>query len=558
MTGAEALVAGLRAHGVDRVFCVAGESYLALLDALYGIAAIDVVTCRHEGSAGFMAIADAKLTGRAGVCLVHRGPGATNASIAVHAAAQDATPLVLLVGHVETRQIGRDAFQELDCVRMFSGLAKAVWVVHDPADAPELLARAFRAAESGTPGPAVLALPEDVLARSGAAATPAPAREEPLAPAQPAVERILALLAEARRPLLLAGGRLASRDGRDALLACSERHSLPVATSNKHQDVFDNRHAHYAGHLHNTTRPRQLETFDRADLVLAVGTRLDEVTTRGGRFPRAPVPDQPLVHVYPDPGRLGAVHRPALSLACDPVELVRALARRPPARLHPERLAWIEELHAIETRNAQWDGAWADDGVVVGDVVATLERLTQGEAVVIVDSGTFTSWVYRYFRFARTGTLLGISSSAMGFGVPAAVASALRVRDVPTVAVVGDGGFLMNGGELATAVAQRLPLVVVVSNNGSYGTIRLHQERAYPGRCIATDLVNPDFALLAEAYGAGGETVSAREELEPVLAAALGSGGPVVVDVATSLSWVTPYERIETVSEPIEALDGRR
>jgi len=546
-TVARGLVAALARRGVDRIFCVAGESYLPVLDVLYDTPEIDVVTTRHEGSAAFMAVTDAKLTGRAGVCLVNRGPGAANASIGVHAAAQDAAPLLLLVGHVRRAQIGKDVFQELDCLQMFGRLAKGIWVLHDAGGAEELVSRAIRAAESGTPGPAVLVLPEDVLGEPFAGdAVEEPRRREWAAPAETAVDDVELLLRTARRPLALAGAGVTSPSGRAALRAFSETHVVPVCTANKRQSALDNRHPHYAGHLHNATPAGQLALLDRADLVLAVGTRLDDVTTRGGRFPAAPEPHQALVHVYPDEGRIGVVHRPALGLACDPVALLRALADRPGPPVRNEREAWARELHRYEAEKAVWRPVDAGDGIVFGEVVAALDRLTGGDVVVTVDSGVFTSWVYRYLRFGPRGTLLGVSSSAMGYGVPAAVAAMLRGSDVPVVAFVGDGGFLMNGSELATAVARRLPLVVVLSNNGSYGTIRMAQEQEFPGRPIATELVNPDFARMAEAYGALGLTAGEPGDVEPALGRALAHDGPALVEVKTSLSWISAYRKLDS------------
>ena len=493
-----------------------------------------------------MAVTDAKLAGRVGVCLVNRGPGAANASIGVHAATQDATPLLVLVGHVRRAQIGKDVFQELECLQMFGRLAKGVWVLHDAGAAPELLSRAIRAAESGTPGPAVLVLPEDVLGEplAGEAAVE-PRRPEWPAPAETAVDDVELLLRRARRPLALAGAAVTSAAGRAALRAFSETHAVPVCTANKRQSALDNRHPHYAGHLHNATPAAQLALLDQADLVLAVGTRLDDVTTRGGRFPAAPKPHQPLVHVYPDEGRIGVVHRTELGLACDPVALLGALADRPGPPVRSEREAWARELHRYEVEKAVWRPVEADDGIVFGEVVAALDRLTGGDVAVTVDSGVFTSWVYRYLRFGPRGILLGITSSAMGYGVPAAVAALLRGSDVPVVAFVGDGGFLMNGSELVTAVARRLPLVVVLSNNGSYGTIRMCQEREFPGRSIATDLVNPDFARLAEAYGALGLTAREPADVEPALRRALAHDGPALVEVKTSLSYVSAYRRLD-------------
>jgi acetolactate synthase I/II/III large subunit len=545
-TVARGLVAGLARRGIDRIFCVAGESYLPVLDALYDTPEIDVVTTRHEGSAAFMAVTDAKLARRVGVCLVNRGPGAANASIGVHAAAQDAAPLLLLVGNVRRAQIGKDVFQEVDCPQMFGRLAKGIWVLHDAGDAEELLSRAIRAAESGTPGPAVLVLPEDVLGEPFAGdAAGEPRRCEWPAPAETAVDEVELLLRGARRPLALVGAAVTSASGRAALRAFSEAHAVPVCTANKRQSALDNRHPHYAGHLHNATPAGQLALLDRADLVLAVGTRLDDITSRGGRFPAAPEPHQPLVHVHPDEGRIGVVHRTELGLACDPVALLWALADRPGPPVRNEREAWARELHGYEAEKAVWRPVEAEDGIVFGEVVAALDRLTGGDVAVTVDSGVFTSWVYRYLRFGARGTLLGISSSAMGYAVPAAVAALLRGSDVPVVAFVGDGGFLMNGSELATAVARRLPLVVVLSNNGSYGTIRMCQEREFPGRAIATDLANPDFARLAEAYGALGLKARKPADVEPALRRALAHDGPVLVEVKTSLSYISAYRRLD-------------
>jgi acetolactate synthase-1/2/3 large subunit len=542
-TAARLIAATLEAHGVDRIFCVAGESYLALLDALVDLPGIDVVTCRHEGAAGFMALADAKLTGRAGVCLVNRAPGATNASIALHSAAQDAEPLLLVVGHVCTDEIGRDAFQEIDYSTTFTGLAKQVWTLHDPGHAPEFVARALRVAESGTPGPTVLVVPQDVLERPSDASAPSgPWRPTPGHPDPRGVGHTARLLASARRPLLVAGGRLGSTGGRRAVREFSERHTVPVAVSNKHPDLFDNRHSHYAGHLYNGTPDRQRSALDDADLLLAVGTRLDVVTTRGHRLPGTPRPRHALVHVYPDAEQLGRVHTPTLGMSCDPTAFLTALTSRsaadaPAPDVAADRQDWAARLRAVESDRTAWRPHSAPDGVVFGAVVAALDQLTGGDVVLTVDAGSFTSWLFRYLRLTGRGRLFGVASSAMGFGVPAGVSAALRHPGRPVVTVVGDGGFLMTGSELATAVGRGLRLVIVVADNGSYGTIRLHQERAYPQRVMATDLVNPDFARLAEAYGARGLSVRSQDDIVPALRAALDHDGPAVVHVRSSLTW---------------------
>jgi acetolactate synthase-1/2/3 large subunit len=540
-TAARIFAGILRRHGTDRVFSVAGESYLALLDELHDDPAIDVVTDRHEGSAGFAALADAKATGRAGVCLVSRGPGATNASIAVHAAAEDATPMLLVVGQVPLTDLGHDAFQEIDCQQTFGDTAKGVWTIVDPTRTAETLHRALRLAESGTPGPVVVVVPEDVwtMTTPPPIARPVARHSDGIADAGD-IDALDDLLRGAARPLLIAGNRLRGDLGRALLKAVSERHRLPVVCSNKGQDLFDNRHPHYAGHLHNNTQSAQQALFGEADLVLAVGTRLDATTTLGGRLPAA---SQPLVHVYPDAAQLGIRHHGIREIACDPVEFLHQLAELSPAGHQPARQSWITELHRTEAAKAEWQPHDSDDGIAFGAVIAELDDLTGGDVIVAVDSGTFTGWTYRYLRLTGEGRLFGIASSAMGFGVPAGVALALRLRR-PVVVIVGDGGFQMTGSELATAVARRLPLVVVIANNGSFATIRAHQERHYPGRVTATDLDNPDFMALAAAYGCMGLRVDEPEDIRPSLSKALACGGPAVIDVRTSLSWISAYRRI--------------
>lgn len=545
-TASAALAAALAAHGTDRVFCVAGESYLGVLDALYDLPAIDVVTCRHEGSAAFMALADAKLSGRAGVVLANRAPGATNASIAVHSAKEDATPLVLLVGHVKSAQIGRRAFQEMDYAQSFSDLAKAVLVLHDPRQAGEVMARALRLAEAGTPGPVVLAIPEDVLLAPVADPPPTPGRFVPAAlePGPAGLAELEQLLAGARRPLIVAGSRCGGPEGRALLRAAAERHGLPVAVTSKRQDLFANEHPLYAGHLQIATRPPQRELLAQADLVLALGTRLDHVTTKDYTLLRAPVPVQPLVHVHPDPERLGFVYEPALSFACEPEAVLRALCDRVAVARSAERDAWAARLHALERAEADWQPVSAPDGVVFGAVVRALGELLPADAIVSVDAGNFAIWVHRYLRCSGTSRLLAGAASAMGFGVPAAVAAGLRFPGRTVVAVVGDGGIQMTGAELATAVAAGLSLVVVIADNASYGTIRQHQERAYPERVIATELVNPDFVAAAQAYGALGLRCASEAEIEPCLRAALAHRGVAVVDVRTSLAWIHPNQEL--------------
>lgn len=539
---ADALVQALGGHGIDLVTCVAGESYLPLLDALYE-SSIDVVTCRHEGSAGFMALADSKLTGRPGVCLVNRGPGATNASIAVHSAAQDATPLLLLVGHVLHRDLGTQAFQELDIEGCFSGMAKGVWTLHHPERAYDIVDHALTVASSGTPGPTVVALPEGLLEQVTAPPHRARAHVRAPLPAAADLATVRSMLDSSQRPLLLAGRALRSTRGRMALRAAAERHALPVATSNKNQDLLDNAHPLYVGHLHHGTRQWQRELFGRSDFVVAVGTRLDAVTTGRGSFPARSSSAQALVHVHSDPLVTGHQGQCVAAIACDPVTFLEALADVPPAWKTADREQWAGQLRTAETRQARWQPEQSADGLPFGAFVAAMNEHLPPRAIVTVDAGNFTTWVHRYLRI-RDGLLIGVGSSAMGFGVPAAIAAALRHPELPVVCFVGDGGALMTGTELATAVQRRARLVIVVANNGSYGTIRQHQERAYPGRSIGTALRNPDFAAMARAFGATGFEVHAGRDIEPTLDRALAVKGPAVIDVHVSAGQLSAYHTV--------------
>lgn len=533
-TVAGALVSALRAHGVDRLFSVAGESFLPLLDALLDAVDIDLVTCRHEGSAGFAAIGDAKLTGRPGVCLVSRGPGAANVAAAVHASHQDATPLLVIAGQVPRASLGRGSFQEFDPVALFGGITKGVWVLHSAGRTAEFCHQALHHARSGTPGPVVLAIPEDVF-NDDAGHWPAPAAVRSAGgPAPDVVRAVLTLLNESARPLILAGGLLSDPAGRLALARAAQGHGIPVVCSNKHQDLFDNTDGLYAGHLSNSMPSAQRAALSRTDLCLAVGTRLDAVTTARYTWPCARTGDPPLIHVYPDELRVGERYQPRIGICADPATFLTALAREPSSGRGSG--AWAAELNALTAAQRPWTPVSADDGVVFGAVATAIDRLAGGTLVLVVDAGGFTSWLYRHVRIGARGRLLGVGSSTMGFAVPAAVAAALRRPSEPVICVVGDGGFQMNGSELAVAAERNARLTVVIANNSCLGTIRDGQERAFPGRVIGTSLANPDFAALATAYGALGLTVTSPDAIEPALAKALDYDGPAVIDVRTSLT----------------------
>ncbi|MCW3474382.1 thiamine pyrophosphate-binding protein [Limobrevibacterium gyesilva] len=530
-TAAESLVAFLAAHGVDRCFCVPGESYIAVLDALHDHPAIDLVTCRHEGGAGFMALADARLTGRPGVALVSRGPGACNAAIAMHTAQQDAVPLLLVVGQVEARDLRARAFQEIDYARMFAGIAKFVGEAVRPEQVPELLSRAWAAMLTGVPGPAVLSVPEDVLRAACTASVPA----ADTAPSAAGADRLAELLRAAERPIVIAGGDLDRPGGRAALLAFAEAWRVPVAVSFRRQDLFPNAHALYAGDMGLSNPPAQRAAFARADLVLALGTRLGDITTQGYSFPE---PEQTLVHVCADPDWLGWRFPTSLAVAAHAIPTLQALAGRN-AAAPPSRAAWIDALRALQSNEAVWAPRVAEDGVVFANIVAALGRRLPDDAIVTLDAGTFGAPFYRKVAWRPTQRLLAPVSGAMGYGMPAAVAAALRHPERPVICAVGDGGFLMTGSELAVAAARGAALKVLLSENGSYASIRIHQERAYPGRHSGTDLANPDLAAIGAAYGYPVMQVRTEDEV-PALLDALTAPGPLFAVVRTSLSAVLP------------------
>lgn len=537
-TAAEALVEFLARTGVDRAFCVPGESYIALLDALHAHNRVDLVTCRSEGGAGFMAVADAKLTGRPGVVLVSRGPGACNASIAVHTAEQDAVPLILLIGQVEKRDLRRNAFQEIDYANMFRGVAKWVGEATHPDQVPELIARAYAMAMGGVPGPVVLSLPEDVLAEECSAPVP-PATLPLAAPPAPAdIARLAAMLRTAERPILLAGHGLdtpGGLDARAALAAFAEAWQLPVAVSFRRQDLFDNTHALYAGDLGLRNPDAQRAAFAEADLVLALGTRLTDITTQGWTWP---APGQRLVHVCADPRFLGWLFPAELAVNADARGVMAALMAEKPAA-PAGRAAWNAQLRALHVADCTVKPGEYEDGIAFAEVAKQVEAALAPDAILTLDAGTFGAPFYRKVAWQPGQRLLAPLSGAMGFGVPAAVAAALRHPGRQVVGCVGDGGALMTGSEFAVAVARGAPVKLLLSDNGSYASIRIHQERAHPGRVSGTTLENPDFTRWCEAFRVPVTTIHDKSAL-PRLTEALQAPGPQAIVVRTSLRAVLP------------------
>ncbi|MCX7893925.1 MAG: thiamine pyrophosphate-binding protein [Burkholderiales bacterium] len=528
-SGGEILVDQLRIQGVGLAFGVPGESYLAVLDAFHDAReAIRFVVCRQEGGAAFMAEAYGKLTGRPGVCFVTRGPGASNAAIGVHTAFQDSTPMILFVGQVGGDFVEREAFQEVDYRRMFGPMAK--WVAQiDRADRiPEFVSHAFHAACAGRAGPVVLALPEDMLASRAAVADAGPAQRVQAHPGDAQVRELMAHLARAARPLAIVGGSGWTARACADFQRFAETADLPVATSFRCQDLFDNRHPNYAGDVGIGVNPKLAARVQEADLLLVAGARLGEMTTSGYTLVVPPRPRQKLVHVHAGADELGRVYQADLAINSGMPEFADAVAQVGGI----DATRWGEWTRAANADYREWirpqpmPGA-LDLALVVRHLAETLPR----DAIVTNGAGNYTGWVHRYYQYSPPRTELAPTSGAMGYGVPSAVAAKLVHPQRIVVSFSGDGCFLMNGQELATAVQYGANAVFIVVNNGMYGTIRMHQEREYPGRVYGSQLVNPDFAALARAYGAYGELVERTGDFAPAFERAVTAGRPALLEL---------------------------
>lgn len=545
VTGGQALVEALRAQGVDRIYCVPGESYLPVLDALHDVPEIAVVSARHEGAAANMAEADGKLTGRPGICFVTRGPGATHAAVGVHTAFQDSTPMILFIGQVASDARDREGFQEVDFRAMFGPLAKWAAEIDDAGRVHEYVARAFRVALSGRPGPVVLSLPEDMLSDTiTSSVTPAIIDGAGSAP-RPADLRLLAsMLESAARPLLVVGGSGWNEAGLNGLLRFAQKNSLPWVASFRRQDLIDNHHDNYCGHLGLGVDPTLAERLKGADLVIAIGSRLGENTTNGYLLMTPPVARQKLVHVHPDPNELGRVFQPALAIACDLAQFGAALADISIAGGEGRR-KWLREAREAYVKFSTPPASAAGKYVDMSAVVGWLSKHLPEDAIVTNGAGNYTVWVHRFFRYRRARTELAPTSGAMGYGLPAAIAAKLRCPVRQVVAFAGDGCFLMYPQELCTAVQHRANLVVIIVNNGTYGTIRMHQERRYPGRVVATDLVNPDFVAFARSCGAFAERVETTGGFPDAYRRAAAAGKPAVLELIVDPEQLSPAFRIK-------------
>lgn len=532
--GGDLLVASLLAQKVDRAFCVPGESYLPVLDALHDVSdQIALVVCRHESGAANMAEAYGKLTGRPGVCFVTRGPGATNASTGIHTAFQDSTPLVLFVGQVNTSMKHREGFQEVDFAAMFTPLAKWAAEITDPARIPEYVHRAFQTAMAGRPGPVVLSLPEDVLSDlvSCEIDPGLPAAPVSGAPTEAQLAHIAELVEAAERPLLIVGGGDWTAGLGEQVADFAERFGVPILASLRCQDYVSNHHPNYAGHLTIGAEPKLVDRVRQADLLMVMGARLGEMTTAGYTIIDPAKRGATLVHIYPDPEELGRVYQANLAINAGAPATAAGLARLSPRAGNTKRAGWVAGARADYV--ASLDVAPRETSVDLAQLVTDLFAAVPADTIVCSGAGNYTAWAHRFWQFSSFRTQLAPTSGAMGYGVPAAIAASLVHPDRMVVCFAGDGCFQMSSQELATAVQYGVKVLFVVVNNSMLGTIRMHQEREFPERVYATDLVNPDFVALARSYGLVAERVERTADFGAALQRALAAKGSALIEVVT-------------------------
>lgn len=551
-TGGEILIDQLVVQGVRHAFCVPGESYLAALDALHD-APIALTICRHEGAAAMMAEAVGKATGKPGICFVTRGPGATNGSAGVHIARQDSAPMIMFVGQVGRDMREREAFQELDYRQVFGGIAKWATEIDDPARIPEIVSRAFFTACNGRPGPVVVALPEDMLTER--CVVPNAAAVDPVEtwPGLNDMSRLQKMLWAASRPIAIIGGSRWSEAASAAMMRFAERFALPVATTFRYQHLFDSSHPCYAGDFGIGPNPKLLARVKGADLVLLIGDRMSEMSSQSYTAFDIPEPQMKLVHVHPGAEELGRVYHPALAINAAPTAFCAALEGLQP----PNDIAWKGEADAAHADFLAWtEKPSAQPGPInLGEIMVWLRDNLGPEAIITNGAGNFATWINRYYRFRRYNTLIAPTSGSMGYGFPAAVAMKIVYPERTVVCVAGDGDFLMTGNDFATAVQYARPVIVVLWDNGTYGTIRMHQEREYPGRVVGTELKNPDFAAYAKAFGGFGIRIEKTADFPAAFAAAQKSGLPSIIHLKVDAEPLTPGMSMSAIRE--KALSGK-
>ncbi|TPG18905.1 thiamine pyrophosphate-binding protein [Variovorax guangxiensis] len=544
-TGGQLLVDQLIVHGVKQLFCVPGESFLAVLDALHD-ASIDVTVCRQEGGAAMMAEAQGKLTGQPGICFVTRGPGATNAAAGVHIAHQDSTPMLLFVGQVAREALGREAFQELDYGAVFGTMAKWVVQIDDPKRMPELISRAFHVATSGRPGPVVIALPEDMLTEAASVADALPYAVAETHPGAGQIAELQQRIEAAERPVVILGGSRWSDAAVRQFATFAEAFSLPVYCSFRRQMLFSAGHRSYGGDLGLGANPKMLARIRASDLVLLVGGRLSEVPSQGYELIGIPTPAQAFVHVNADADEFGKLYRATQSIHATPQAFAEAVAALKPTRA-PDWAAETVATHADFLR-------WSDPASIripgplqMGEVMTHLREVLPADTIFCNGAGNFATWVHRFWPFTTFASQLAPTSGSMGYGLPAGVGGKRLWPDREVVVFAGDGDFMMHGQEFATAVQYGLPILVVLIDNAMYGTIRMHQEKHYPGRVSATQLKNPDFRAYAEAFGGHGERVTSTAEFGPALARARASGKPAILHCLLDPEAITPGSTLQSI-----------
>ena len=545
-TGGKLIVEVLEANGVERVYCVPGESYLAVLDALHD-SPIQTIVCRQEGGAAMMADCSGRLTGKPGICFVTRGPGATNASAGIHIARQDSIPLIMFIGQVASHAKEREAFQEVDYRAFFGPIAKWATEIDDAARIPEILTRAFSVATSGRPGPVVISLPEDMLTSLVEAPSALPFTQVEARPGEAELAELERLLAGAKRPFVILGGSRWDEKAVADVQKIAETWSLPVGCSFRRQMLFDHLHPNYAGDVGIGINPKLAARIKEADLILLIGGRFGEMPSSDYTLMKSPYPDQTLVHVHPDSSELGRVYRPTVAINASPAAFAEAFAARTPGNTP----AWADDTAALHENYLAWSTPpkTGPGAVQMGPIMDYLEGVLPEDAILTNGAGNYATWVHRFHRFRRFATQGAPTSGSMGYGTPAAVAAKATFPERTVVAFAGDGCFLMNGQEFATAVQYELPIIVVVVNNGIYGTIRMHQEREYPGRVEGTDLRNPDFAALARAYGGHGETVETTDAFTPAFERAKASGKPAIIEIKLDPEAITPARTLTDIRE---------
>ena len=534
-TAAEVLVDQLQIHGVHHVFCVPGESYLAVLDAFHD-SDLNVTVCRQEGGACMMAEAVGKVTGHPGVCFVTRGPGATNASHGIHIARQDSTPLVMFVGQVARDMREREAFQEVDYPAFFGSMTKWTTEIDDPARVPEIVSRAFYTAANGRPGPVVVSIPEDMLAERIAVPDAKPFALVETSPGASEMKKFAEMLSAARAPVMLLGGSRWSQEASDAVGRFAQKYSLPIATTFRRAHLFDSHNPCYAGDLGIGPNPKLLQRIKAADLVIVVGARVGELPSQSYTLFDIPKPQVPFIHVHPGAEELGRVYSPQLAIHATPTAFAAALDNlQLPANVRGEGLAAHAEWIEWTEKPTEQPGA-----VNFGAVMVWLREHLPPDAIITNGAGNFAAWIHRFLRIRRFGQHVAPVSGSMGYGVPAAVAMKRFYPERTVVCIAGDGDFLMNGQEFATAVQYGLPIIVIINDNGLYGTIRMHQEREYPGRVSATELRNPDFASYARAFGGFGTSVERTEDFPAAFKDAQASGKPAIIRLKIDPEAITP------------------